>query len=49
MIGVGGRVSAASTEDVDVLALVTCASESFDSLGPREVSLGVFLHSAAAR
>ena len=43
VVTVGGRVSAASTENVHVFALVASAGEPFDALSRREVALGVLL------
>jgi hypothetical protein len=48
MIGVTGGGGATSAKDTDVLTLVTHTGESFETLGLREVSLGVFLDSIGA-
>ena len=47
VVAVGGCIGAASSEDVEVFALVTSAGEPFDALRLREVTLGVLLRGAA--
>ncbi len=47
MVAVGRRVGATTTEDGDVLALVSGSGEPLGTLGRGEVTLGVFLRGRA--